>query len=84
MKIKVKGERLKVKGLSVLACILINISAFAQTSFDAANAAYADGRYEEAATIYQALIDEQPNATLYYNLGNAQFKRGELAQAILN
>ncbi len=58
--------------------------AFAQTDFDVANAAYAEGRYEEAATIYQALIDEQPNATLYYNLGNARFKQGELAQAILN
>ena len=57
---------------------------FAQTDFDAANAAYAEGRYEEAATIYQALIDEQPDATLYYNLGNARFKQGELAQAILN
>ena len=25
----------------------------------------------------------KPNATLYYNIGNAQFKQGELAQAIL-
>ena len=58
--------------------------AFAQSEFDAANAAYAEGRYEQAATIYQALIDEQPDATLYYNLGNARFKQGELAQAILN
>lgn len=58
--------------------------AFAQTDFDAANAAYAEGRYEEAATAYQALIDEQPDAVLYYNLGNARFKQGELAQAILN
>lgn len=57
---------------------------FAQSDFDIANAAYAEGRYEEAATIYQALIDEQPDATLYYNLGNARFKQGELAQAILN
>ena len=57
---------------------------FAQSEFDVANAAYAEGRYEEAATIYQALIDEQPDATLYYNLGNARFKQGELAQAILN
>ena len=56
---------------------------FAQSTFDLANAAYADGRYEEAATLYQSMIDEQPNATLYYNLGNAQFKQGELAQAIL-
>lgn len=57
---------------------------FAQDAFDAANAAYADGRYEEAAAMYQTLLDEQPDATLYYNLGNARFKQGELAQAILN
>ena len=57
--------------------------AFAQTAFEDANAAYADGRYDEAAAMYQALIDEQPDATLYYNLGNAYYKQGELAQAIL-
>ena len=57
---------------------------FAQSDFDVANAAYADGRYEEAATLYQSLLDEQEDATLYYNLGNARFKQGELAQAILN
>lgn len=58
--------------------------AFAQTDFDIANSAYAEGRYEEAATLYQSLLDEQEDATLYYNLGNARFKQGELAQAILN
>ena len=61
----------------------VTSSLYAQTSFEQANAAYAEGRYEEAATLYQAMIDEQPNAILYYNLGNAQFKQGELAQAIL-
>ena len=60
------------------------LSLYAQDAFETANAAYADGRYQEAAELYQALIDEQPNATLYYNLGNAQYKQGELAQAILN
>ena len=64
--------------------LLVICSVFAQSDFEAANAAYADGRYDEAATIYQSLLDEQPNATLYYNLGNARFKQGELAQAILN
>lgn len=57
--------------------------AYAQTSFDEANSAYADGRYAEAAELYQSIIDEQPCAQVYYNLGNAQFKQGELAQAIL-
>ena len=64
--------------------LLLSAFTFAQDAFDAANAAYADGRYEEAAAIYQSLLDEQPDATLYYNLGNARFKQGELAQAILN
>ena len=55
-----------------------------QSAFDAANAAYAEGRYEEAATGYEALLAEQPNEVLYYNLGNTCFKQGELAKAILN
>lgn len=67
----------------VIPTLLISAMTFAQASFDAANAAYADGRYEEAAELYQALIAEQPDAVLYYNLGNAEFKKGELAQAIL-
>ena len=77
-------------GISVYRYIVISVfficssASFAQDAFDAANAAYADGRYEEAAAMYQSLLDEQPDATLYYNLGNARFKQGELAQAILN
>jgi len=68
----------------VIPTLLISMLTFAQSDFDLANAAYADGRYEEAAAGYEALLAESPNATLYYNLGNARFKQGELAQAILN
>ena len=57
---------------------------FAQSDFEIANAAYAEGRYEEAAAGYEALLAETQDAMLYYNLGNARFKQGELAQAILN
>ena len=65
-------------GISVYRYIVISVfficssALFAQDAFDAANAAYADGRYEEAAAMYQSLLDEQPDATLYYNLGNAR------------
>ena len=58
-------------------------------TFESANTAYADGRYRDAVALYQTIIAEQPNAKasemarVYYNLGNAQFKQGELAQAIL-
>ena len=64
--------------------LVIGHLTYAQSAFENANAAYADGRYEEAAELYQSLIDEQPDATLYYNLGNARFKQGELSQAILS
>ena len=83
MMIKFKVESLKLKRLCLTAILFLNLNAFAQSDFDIANAAYADGRYAEAATMYQALIDEQPDATLYYNLGNAYYKQGEIAQAIL-
>jgi len=82
--IKLKVESLKFKGLCLAAVLFFNLNIFAQSDFDLANAAYADGRYEEAAAGYEALLAEGPNATLYYNLGNACFKQGELAQAILN
>lgn len=65
-------------------CLLvIALCANAQTPFDEANTAYAEGRYDDAASLYQALIDETPDAVVYYNLGNVRYKQGELAQAIL-
>ena len=84
MMIKLKVESLKLKGFCFAAVLLFSTLSFAQSEFDLVNAAYAEGRYEEAAAGYEALLAEGPNATLYYNLGNARFKQGELAQAILN
>lgn len=54
--------------------------------FTEANTQYAEGNYAEAATLYEQIIDQSPNgpvAEVYYNLGNAYFKQGELAQSIL-
>ncbi len=44
---------------------------------------YAAGDYATAAAQYEALIDQAPAADLYYNLGNAYYKQGEIALAIL-
>ena len=56
---------------------------FLTTLFADANAQYAEGNYEEAATQYLEIIAEHPSAEVYYNLGNAYFKQGELSQSIL-
>jgi tetratricopeptide (TPR) repeat protein len=51
----------------------------------AANRAYEAGDYLRAAAGYEALISYGlRNADVYYNLGNAYFKHGDLGRAILN
>ncbi len=58
---------------------------YAQNSMQAANELYTAEKYEEAAAMYQALLDSgQESAALYYNLGNTYYKMNEIAQAILN
>lgn len=47
------------------------------------NTYYAEGNYADAVTQYQQLVEQQPSAQAYYNLGNAHFKQGDLAQSIL-
>jgi tetratricopeptide (TPR) repeat protein len=52
--------------------------------FDAANKLYEQGKFAEAASAYQKLIQNLSDVSpaIYFNLGNAYFKSGELGQAI--
>lgn len=73
-------------------CLLVSVIAFAaavraadETAFANANQAYADGRFAEAARVYENLIQSGNwNANLFYNLGNARYRMGDFGQAILN
>lgn len=48
-----------------------------------ANREYEAGQYEQAASLYQALVrDGADDARLHYNLGNAHYKVGDLGRAI--
>jgi tetratricopeptide (TPR) repeat protein len=50
-----------------------------------ANRLYEEGEFTEAAARYQALVDAGvQDGRLYYNLGDAHFKAGDLGRAILN
>jgi hypothetical protein len=50
-----------------------------------ANLLYENGRYEEAIQVYQQLVDSDiNNSVIFYNLGNAYFKQGDVGRAILN
>jgi tetratricopeptide (TPR) repeat protein len=48
------------------------------------NALYADGEHEDAAERYARIVAGGfENADVYYNLANARFKSGEIAEAVL-
>ena len=51
--------------------------------FESANKLYYEGKFPEAASAYETLIRSgQKTAILYFNLGNALFKSGQVGRAI--
>lgn len=53
--------------------------------FERANASYDAGDYDEAVSLYGELVEAGvENADLFYNLGNAYYKTGQVGRAILN
>lgn len=52
--------------------------------FEAANRLYHQGRFAEAAAAYEAILASgHVSAALYFNLGNARFKAGQLGRALV-
>ncbi len=61
------------------------VAATAQTAFERAAEAYNAQRYAEAVALYDSVeVNEGVSAPLYYNRGNAYYKMGHYAAAILN
>ncbi len=74
---------------TLAAALLIGTAAFGQQQngavFERAQAAYDDGRYGEAAALYEELLERGiDNAEVHYNLANACFKNSELPNAVLH
>ena len=61
------------------------VSEAADSLWNAGTQAYADGRWSDAAKAWNAIVSENlESAQLYYNIGNAHYKGGETALAIVN
>ena len=58
----------------------------AQNSFEAGNALYKKGQYEQAIQAYESVVqtDKKESADLYFNLGNCYYKLNQVAPAIYN
>ena len=74
---------------TITACVLAlfgfiwTAAADVNSDFTEANNLYAQGKFTEAATAYEKIISTGgANATLYFNLGNAQFKSRQFGCAI--
>jgi tetratricopeptide (TPR) repeat protein len=58
-------------------------AAGAQADFAAANQLYDEGKFSEAANVYEKIIQSgKISPSLLFNFGNAEFKRGEIGRAI--
>jgi tetratricopeptide (TPR) repeat protein len=67
----------------LLVCATCVRAGNAGAEFDAANKLYEQSKYPEAAAAYQKIIEAgQPSAAVYFNLGNAYFKVGQLGRAV--
>jgi tetratricopeptide (TPR) repeat protein len=66
--------------------LLLAITGFAgkvSTGFDSANKLYEEGKFSDAASAYEKMIQSgTASSAIYFNLGNACFKSGQLGRAI--
>jgi tetratricopeptide (TPR) repeat protein len=76
-----------MKKYLIIALVLISGAGISQNPaavIDSANAAYTDGEFREALSLYDSVYQMgYESAALYYNLGNSYFKADDIANAIL-
>ena len=79
------------EGLLALMLLLSAFSPFEaptvldRETMERSNQMYENGRFHEAIQTYEQLVEKGiEDASLYYNLGNAHYKAGDLGRAILN
>jgi len=83
--LQLRRRLLQFCGVLVLAVLPMSIANGANeiTSFDEANKLYEQGKFTEAASAYQKVLQSgHASAAVYYNLGNAFFKAGRMGQAV--
>ena len=81
------GHFLQLAVVLTIGCLIWSASfvrAADRTSlFESANKLYYSSKFSEAATAYQKLLESgERSAAVYFNLGNAYFKAGEIGKAV--
>lgn len=76
-----KGFRISLVFLCFLLTALMGQES-ADEQYNNGNELYASDKFQEASHMYESLIHSVEHADLYYNLGNAYFRQGEIGQSI--
>jgi tetratricopeptide (TPR) repeat protein len=77
------GLRIACAVVTFFALMLSSFAADTSAAFDSANKLYEQGKFVEAAAAYKQMIQAGTvSSAVYFNLGNAYFKAGQLGQAI--
>lgn len=74
-----------MKKLVYIFVFLFSTHLFAQNNvaFNQANTLYIEGKYQEAISVYETILENgEHSAELYYNLGNAYYKLNSIAPSI--
>jgi tetratricopeptide (TPR) repeat protein len=75
---------MKIKPSLLAAMLLWTPLTVRAGDFDAANQAYAAQKYDDAIRIYENLLrNGSLSASVFYNLGNAYYVKGEIGKAVL-
>lgn len=78
-----------IKYIFATIVLALTTTAIAQSSLEEASEAYRTEDYKKSIQLYeqvvaQGIYEGKESGELYYNLGNAYFRNGEVAKAILN
>jgi len=86
MKLKTRYNLMKhgLYLLLLLALPLFSLGDDNHVLFEQGNAAYAKGQYQQAIKSYQQVVDDgYQSAVVYFNLGDAYYKTGDIPSALL-
>lgn len=83
---EMKSSKKKHNGVSAVPIVVLitlsSISAHAVTK-EQGDEAYSQGNYDESIEVYSQLVSEAPDASVYYNMGNAYYRLNDMAHAVL-
>lgn len=83
MQSNAKGIKMKI--IVYILLMFAPLCTMAQSGKVVGDSAYSKGDYTAAIAAYETLLAQEGEAAeVYYNLGNAYFKNGEIAKSILN